>query len=158
MNGTFANTMPMTPVEFQTYILLRRTANLAHDVRMNGHNILDSWSWSRRRTNAFIQKHYWRPNDARKMAIHDALKGIAGFPNPNFPEGPVACLLRSYGHGLDRSMADVPNQYLKEHLVKAHQMICLDNGIGIGFELFRAIVVDAAQEVFPARNWNEVSE
>ena len=140
----------------QIVSLEKYTQEMAEAVRVNRRRILARWG--RDKTVAYLEKHYPGRNSVatfaqmRKWDIRQMLDALSNDPGP----GPIAYLLRGYGHGLDHSLADVPNKYLTEHLVKAHQMICLKNGIMIDLRLFREIVIDAAWEVFPMRNWSEV--
>lgn len=122
--------------------LERYTKAMAEAVRVNPYLLRH---WSNDQTTWYLDEHYPCTN-LRKWYIRQALEQIP-------LAGPVAYLLRGYGHGLDRSLDLITNQEVTTHLVKAHRLMCGENGIKISLQLFRDVVIDAAAEKYPQRNW-----
>lgn len=120
---------------------------MAAAVRANRANILGLWN--RHQKKAYLDQHYPVDGTPMEQAIRLRLEFLMN-------GGPIAYLLRGYGHGLDRSLDLITNEEMTAHLVKAHQELCLDNHVHIGIELFRDIVIHAAMSTRSQRNWTGV--
>lgn len=120
---------------------------MAAAVSANRRNILAFWNRSQRK--AYLDEHY--PVDGTPLEQHIRLR-LEFLINA----GPIAYLIHGYGYGLDRSFDLITNQEMNDHLVKAHQELCINHHVHIGIELFRDIAIHAAMSTRSGRNWSGV--
>lgn len=131
----------------QTEALGKYLREMAAAVSANRRNILAFWNRYQRK--AYFDEHY--PVNGTPLEQHIRLR-LEFLINA----GPIAYLIRGYGHGLDRSFDLITNQEMTDHLVKAHQELCVNQHVHIGIELFRDIAIHAAMSTRSQRNWSEV--
>ncbi len=133
--------------EEQIENLAKYLREMAAAVSANRRNTLAFWNRHQRK--AYFDKHYPVKGTLLEQSIRLRLEFLIN-------AGPIAYLIRGYGHGLDRSLDLITNQEMTAHLVKAHQELCVNQHVHIGIELFRDIAIHAAMSTRSERNWSEV--
>ena len=134
----------MTPEE-SVKQLRDYTERLVEAVAQNNPKL---WGWSKVQSEVYLADHYPMPKDK------ELLNRLIGL----FRGGPIAYMVRGYGHGVGYDFRDVPNLDLIREMKHAYQVLCVERGIDIAWELFWQVVIHAAAQCDPWRNWHDVME